>query len=103
MSSSYLTAEEAATMLHVGKSTLYSYVKQGIVKPIKVGRKFLFHPDELDRQLKDNSSEAIAHKTDILEKFKVRMADKKIQVSPDLMVAVETLIEIVVSNQNQSA
>ena len=95
--SRYLTAKQAADMLHIGRSTLYSYVKQGLITPIKVGRRFLFHPDELRKQLEGNSSENGLRQATILSNFKTSMADKKIEISQELMIAVETLLEIIVS------
>jgi len=94
----YLTSEDTAEMLNISKSTLYSYVKQGLLTPIKIGRKYLFHPDELRKQLKCGSPEAVSRQAVILSKFVNRMAAKNVKVSPEVLVAVETLIEILVNN-----
>lgn len=96
-SNRYLSAKEAADMLHIGKSTLYSYVKQGLITPTKIGRKFLFHPDELHKQIKCNSSIMVSRQVEALTKFKSIMSDRKIEISPDLLAAIETILEVVMT------
>lgn len=46
-----LTAREAADFLRVHLVTLYSWVSEGKVPSIKLGRKRLFDPAELERWL----------------------------------------------------
>lgn len=36
-----LTVVEACEALHIGKNTLYSLLKSGIIKSIKIGKKYL--------------------------------------------------------------
>jgi len=92
--SRYLTAKQAADMLHIGRSTLYSYIKQGLITPIKVGRRFLFHPDELHKQLEGSTSETKLRQAEVLSKFRTSMVAKNVEVSPELMIVVESLLEI---------
>jgi len=100
LNNKYLIATEAAELLHVGKSTLYSYVKQGLITPIKVGRRFLFQPDEIHRQLSINAVGNL-QQSEVIDKFKARMEIEKIKVSPELMIAVEILLEVITSRTTQ--
>ncbi len=36
-----LTVVEACEALHIGKNTLYDYLKKGIIKSVKIGKKYL--------------------------------------------------------------
>lgn len=43
---------QAAQALAISKSTLRGHVKAGTIKPVRVGRRVLFAPAELDRIVK---------------------------------------------------
>lgn len=36
-----LSVVEACEALHIGKNTLYTYLKQGVIKSIRIGKKYL--------------------------------------------------------------
>jgi len=50
-----LTAKEAAEFLRVHPVTLYSWVSQGRIPSIKMGRKRLFDRGELEKWLKNKA------------------------------------------------
>ena len=44
-----LTLMEAAEALRVSPHTIRSFVRQGQLQPLRLCRRLLFHPDELNR------------------------------------------------------
>ena len=40
---------EAAEQLGIGRTVLYEMVTRGVLHPVKIGRRTLFHKDELSR------------------------------------------------------
>lgn len=44
-----LTLTEAAEALRVSPHTIRSFVRQGRLQPLRLCRRLLFHPDELNR------------------------------------------------------
>jgi excisionase family DNA binding protein len=48
----WLTLEEAAKYLRMGKSTLYGISRKGEIPAHKVGREWRFDAEELDRWIK---------------------------------------------------
>ncbi|MBF0420139.1 MAG: helix-turn-helix domain-containing protein [Magnetococcales bacterium] len=51
----WLTLEEAAQHLKIGKSTLYDLARKGGIPAHKIGREWRFDADELDAWLKSDS------------------------------------------------
>lgn len=45
------TADEAAKILKMGKSTLYTYIRSGQIKAVKIGRKYRIMESEIQRLL----------------------------------------------------
>jgi excisionase family DNA binding protein len=55
----WLTMEEVQKKLGVSRTTVWSWVKQGILKPVKIGRFLYFRPEEVEELLgrkKDKST-----------------------------------------------
>jgi excisionase family DNA binding protein len=48
----WLTLEEAAKYLKMGKSTLYDLARKGSIPAHKMGREWRFDAEELDKRLK---------------------------------------------------
>ncbi|MCM2250334.1 MAG: helix-turn-helix domain-containing protein, partial [Geothrix sp.] len=49
------TLEEAAEILHCGRTTIYTLVKDGKIRTVPVGRKRLVSTKELERFLNENA------------------------------------------------
>lgn len=58
----WLTLEETAQYLKMGKSTLYGFARKGKIPAHKVGRAWRFDPDELDDWLKSDKHSNQHHK-----------------------------------------
>lgn len=52
------TVEEAAAILKLGKSTVYSLLHEGKLKAVKIGRKWRITEDEINRILSGADIEA---------------------------------------------
>jgi excisionase family DNA binding protein len=52
----WMTIDEAAAYLRVGKTTMYKLLADGEIKPFKIGRKNLFRPEDLDRFLLEQAA-----------------------------------------------
>lgn len=50
-----LTLLEAAQQLRLSPHTVRSFVRKGKLKPLRICRKLLFHPDDLARLIGHNS------------------------------------------------
>ncbi len=57
----WLTLEEAAKYLKMGKSTLYDLARKGGLPAHKMGREWRFDSEELDRWIKTGSTEDLQH------------------------------------------
>ncbi len=55
----WLTLEEAARYLKMGKSTLYDLARKGNIPAHKMGREWRFDADELDRWIKTGRVEEL--------------------------------------------
>jgi len=55
----WLTLEEAAKYLKMGKSTLYDLARKGNIPAHKMGREWRFDADELDRWIKTGRVEEL--------------------------------------------
>lgn len=51
-----MTLEEAAEVLHCGRTTMFDLVKQGLIRTVPVGRKRLVSLKELERFLHENAA-----------------------------------------------
>ena len=49
--------QAAARLLSISSSTVRSYIKQGKVRPVRIGRRVLFEEDELERLANDGRDE----------------------------------------------
>ena len=58
----WLTLEEAAQYLKMGKSTLYDLARKGNIPAHKMGRAWRFDAEELDQWLKRESQTALQGK-----------------------------------------
>jgi excisionase family DNA binding protein len=58
----WLTLEEAAQYLKMGKSTLYDLARKENIPAHKMGREWRFDAEELDRWLKSGPSVSIREK-----------------------------------------
>ncbi len=47
-----LTAEEAAEVLHIGRTTVYALMKSGELRPVHIGRSCRISQAELDRYVR---------------------------------------------------
>lgn len=53
----YMTMDEVAAMLHVGKQTIGRWVREGrLCKPKAIGRRLLFDAQEIEARLNRRSS-----------------------------------------------
>src|SRR5437868_1038687 len=52
---SWLSIEEAAKHLGIGKTVLYTLTRQGKIPSHKVGKKWTFEKDQLDKWVRSNS------------------------------------------------
>lgn len=43
----YLTSEDVCKLLHIGTTTLSKYIKDGKLKPYKIGRRNLFKKSDI--------------------------------------------------------
>ena len=48
----YLTSIEAAKYIHLPLSTLLLYIREGKIRAIRVGKRYLLIKEEIDRDLK---------------------------------------------------
>ena len=49
-----LTVKEACEYLRIGRSTLYRHIKQGKIKPVKIGKRTLIDKNDLDRLIEES-------------------------------------------------
>ena len=47
----FLTSKEVMELLHIGRTTLWKYIKSGRLKPRQIMRKYLFLRKEIDELL----------------------------------------------------
>jgi excisionase family DNA binding protein len=47
--SDLLTAEEAAPMLRVSTESVRRYIREGHIKAVKIGRRYMIAPSEIER------------------------------------------------------
>ncbi|WP_050899193.1 helix-turn-helix domain-containing protein [Marinitoga piezophila] len=50
----FLTKKEVAKLLKVSEVTIYRWSKQGILKPIKIGKKVLFKRADIEKLLNES-------------------------------------------------
>ncbi|MBI4746290.1 MAG: helix-turn-helix domain-containing protein [Deltaproteobacteria bacterium] len=49
MDTSLLTVKEVTTYLRIGTSTFYRIMKRGEIKPVKIGGRTLFDPEDVKK------------------------------------------------------
>ena len=49
-----LTVKEATQYLKISKVTLYKLIKQGKIKPVKIGKRTLIDKNDLDRLIEES-------------------------------------------------
>jgi len=49
-----LTVKEALKYLKVGRTTLYKLIKEGKIKPVKIGKRTLIDKNDLDRLIEES-------------------------------------------------
>jgi len=49
-----LTVKEAMSYLKIGRTTLYHLIKQGRIKPVKIGKRTLIDKEDLDRLIEES-------------------------------------------------
>lgn len=47
-----LTTKDVRKILRISRTTMYAYVRGGLIRGIKVGRLWRFDPDDIDRMRK---------------------------------------------------
>lgn len=54
-----LTVKETMGYLKIGRTTLYKLIKQGRIKPVKIGKKTLIDKNDLDRLIEESKGRAL--------------------------------------------
>lgn len=52
----WISAQETMEMLNIGRTTLWRYQKEGIIKVSRIGRKLHFNRDDIEELLFKNSA-----------------------------------------------
>lgn len=66
MKQSLLTVDDVVRMLQISRRTAYYWVKQGILKPIRMGGVLRFHPEDIDSLIEKNRPTGFQRKKRIL-------------------------------------
>ena len=53
-----LTVKEALKYLKVGRTTLYKLIKEGKIKPVKIGKRTLIDKNDLDRFIEESKGKS---------------------------------------------
>lgn len=66
MKESLLTVDDVVRILQISRRTVYYWVKQGILKPIRMGGVLRFHPEDIDALIEKNRPAGFQRKKRIL-------------------------------------
>ena len=63
---SLLSVRNIMSILNVSRRTIYYWIKKGILKPVRIGGVYRFHPEDIQTLTEGNRSEGKARKSRIL-------------------------------------
>ena len=78
-----LTPEEAATVLRIGRTTVYALMKAGQLRPVHIGRSCRLSRTELERYVRclETSSEAVPTPTPTVELGVARSSRRRVDAT----------------------
>ncbi len=82
-----LTPEEAATVLRIGRTTIYALMKAGDLRPVHIGRSCRLPRTELERYVRCLETSANAEPAPTAELDATRSPRRRIDASPRRMHA----------------
>jgi excisionase family DNA binding protein len=82
-----LTAEEAATVLRIGRTTVYALMKAGELRPVYIGRSCRLPRAELERYVRSLDTSSEVARTPPVEFDAARSSRRRSDASPRRMHA----------------